>query len=107
VPDPSIGAPVAGSTWFGFGGLIDPVTAPSLGVDDLYVIKFVIDGSPSDLIGLTAQYGSGLGNPDFSPLFDPGNPHTAAYSGVVAIPAPGSAALALLAGFVCSRRRRA
>ncbi len=125
---PGLGNPIAGSTWFGFGGIIPPVAPDKLelDIDQVWVLCIEVFGGPGkgqpvpaqELAGLPIQIGAGLGNADFSPLFDPADDHSAKYSpaGVVGgsgvpIPTAGEWALIVLslllltAGTVAIRRQ--
>lgn len=84
-----------GATWFGFSNLnVPPVTPPTLLVNEIFAIEFVIQGpfNPTLIQGLTLQYGSGAGLntglPDFNHVADPG--HSAIYSSVVTVPGFGT-----------------
>ena len=89
-----------GATWFGFSNLnVPPVNPPTLGVNEIFAIRFDIQGTfnPTLIQGLRVQYGSGLGTPtglpDFNHLADP--THSSQYSTVVTVPGFGTSNWAL------------
>lgn len=119
---PQLGPPGAqpfpGQTWFGFGGVIQPVTAPfgengeNLPANRIYVLCFEFRTlNPAGFMtALTnaQQDAAGLGNPDNTPLFDQLNDHSATYStpqGTL-VPEPMAASIIGLGGVLALRRRR-
>ena len=107
-PNPELGGPAQGSTWFGFGGVIDPVNPPVLGPGQCFVICFDFWIDPGIDWLIEAQIGGGLGDPNNGPLFDPSNPHSSRYSPsfTIRLPSPGAMATLGLGLAVVGRRRR-
>ncbi|MGP1347178.1 MAG: hypothetical protein ACTS3F_11010 [Phycisphaerales bacterium] len=113
IPDPALGSPVPGSTWFGFGGVVGAVDPGTPQANQSFVICFDLKFDPGLLQGTstTLQIGAGLGVDlgNFAPLFDSGLEHTARYSTPVEIefvPSPGGVGVLALGGLFAARRRR-
>lgn len=112
--DPYTGSPET-LNWFGFCGVVPPVSPPPLPPGDVSVLCFRLDFNIGDFplpVYIDAQIGGGLGTASGTPFFQPQaseNDHYATYGNVVRIciptPATGTAGLLLTAGLLRRRRR--
>ncbi len=101
------GAPTG--TWFGFSGLINGFTPPTLGPNEVFKLLFVLSVDPLDLNQLlqtTIAFGGGEADGNGIPLFSGQHPFEYFRPDNDEIPSPGPFALASLALLTVANRRR-